>query len=99
MGSDPAQLERQNRCYRPDPRGMDNPVLFFYLPCQTWARVHSQTLRRHGASRSRATIGSRGWLASGRYSLCSPVFPDEMDKALDQGLPVGQFFGSKKAAP
>ena len=36
------------------------------------------------------------WLAAGKFSLCIPCVSDEMDKAMEQGLPVEQILNLKE---
>jgi iron(III) transport system substrate-binding protein len=80
----------------PRTRGMDNPVLFFYYH----AKLGPEFIRKlYGDMEVMIARDYRqpvDWLAAGRYALCIPCVSDEMDKAMDQGLPVGQILRLKE---
>ena len=80
----------------PRSRGMDNPVLFFYYHAKLGPEFIRKLYRDMEVAISRDYRQPVDWLASGRYSLCIPCVSDEMDKAMDQGLPVGQVLRLKE---
>ena len=79
----------------PRSRGMDNPVLFFYYHAKLGPEFIRKLYGDMEVAIARDYRQPVDWLASGRYSLCIPCVSDEMDKAMDQGLPVGQILRLK----
>ena len=79
-------------------RGMDNPVLFFYYHAKLGPEFIKKLYGEMEVSITRDYRQPIDWLATGKFSLCIPCVSDEMDKAMEHGLPVGQVLTSKKAA-
>lgn len=80
----------------PRTRGMDNPVLFFYYHAKLGPEFIRKLYGDMEVAIARDYRQPVDWLASGRYALCIPCVSDEMDKAMDQGLPVGQILRLKE---
>lgn len=80
----------------PRSRGMDNPVLFFYYHAKLGPDFIRKLYGDMEVTVSRDYRQPVDWLASGRYALCIPCVSDEMDKAMDQKLPVGQILNLKE---
>lgn len=80
----------------PRTRGMDNPVLFFYYHSKLGPEFIRKLYGDMEVTIARDYRQPVDWLASGRYALCVPCVSDEMDKAMDQGLPVGQILKLKE---
>ena len=80
----------------PRSRGMDNPVLFFYYHAKLGREFIRKLYGDMEVAIARDYRQPVDWLASGRYALCIPCVSDEMDKAMDQGLPVGQILRLKE---
>lgn len=80
----------------PRTRGMDNPVLFFYYHSKLGPDFIRKLYGDMEVTIARDYRQPVDWLASGRYALCIPCVSDEMDKAMDQGLPVGQVLKLKE---
>lgn len=80
----------------PRTRGMDNPVLFFYYHSKLGPEFIRKLYGDMEVTIARDYRQPVDWLASGRYALCVPCVSDEMDKAMDQGLPVGQILRLKE---
>lgn len=74
----------------PRSRGMDNPVLFFYYHPKLGPEFIRKLYGDMEVAVAREYRQPVDWLASGRYAVCIPCVSDEMDKAMDQGLPVAQ---------
>ena len=74
----------------PRMRGMDNPVLFFYYHAKLGPEFIKRLYGEMEVSIARDYRQPVDWLAAGKFSLCIPCVSDEMDKAIEQGLPVGQ---------
>ncbi len=80
----------------PRTRGMDNPVLFFYYQAKLGPEFIRKLYGEQEVAIARDYRQPVDWLASGRYAICIPCVSDEMDKAMDQGLPVGQMLRLKE---
>jgi iron(III) transport system substrate-binding protein len=80
----------------PRMRGMDNPVLFFYYHPKLGPEFIRKLYGETDVTIARDYRQPVDWLASGKFSLCLPCVSDEMDKAMRQGLPVGQIIGLKE---
>ncbi|MGH7888741.1 MAG: ABC transporter substrate-binding protein [Candidatus Binatia bacterium] len=80
----------------PRMRGMDNPVLFFYYHAKLGPQFIKQLYGAMEVSIARDYRQPVDWLAAGKFSLCIPCVSDEMDKAMEQGLPVSQIIGLKE---
>jgi iron(III) transport system substrate-binding protein len=74
----------------PRMRGMDNPVLFFYYHAKLGPEFIKKLYGETEVSITRDYRQPIDWLAAGKFSLCIPCVSDEMDKAMEHGLPVGQ---------
>ena len=77
-------------------RGMDNPVLFFYYHAKLGPEFIKKLYGEMEVSIARDYRQPVDWLAAGKFSLCIPCVSDEMDKAMQQGLPVGQILRLKE---
>jgi iron(III) transport system substrate-binding protein len=80
----------------PRMRGMDNPVLFFYYHAKLGPEFIKKLYGEMEVSIARDYRQPVDWLAGGKFSLCIPCVSDEMDKAMQQGLPVGQILNLKE---
>ena len=80
----------------PRVRGMDNPVLFFYYHPKLGPEFIKKLYGEMEVTVTRDYRQPIDWLAAGRFQLCIPCVSDEMDKAMDQGLPVGQILNLKE---
>ncbi|MBM2803792.1 MAG: hypothetical protein HW419_1685 [Deltaproteobacteria bacterium] len=80
----------------PRMRGMDNPVLFFYYHAKLGPEYIKKLYGEMEVSIARDYRQPVDWLAAGKFSLCVPCVSDEMDKAMQQGLPVGQILNLKE---
>jgi iron(III) transport system substrate-binding protein len=80
----------------PRVRGMDNPVLFFYYHNKLGPEFIRKLYGDMEVTIAREYRQPVDWLASGKFSLCIPCVSDEMDKAMQQGLPVGQILRLKE---
>ena len=80
----------------PRMRGMDNPVLFFYYHAKLGPEFIKKLYGEMEVSIARDYRQPVDWLAAGKFSLCIPCVSDEMDKAMEQGLPVRQIIGLKE---
>ncbi len=80
----------------PRTRGMDNPVLFFYYHAKLGPDFIRKLYGEMEVAIARDYRQPVDWLASARYALCIPCVSDEMDKAMDQGLPLGQVLRLKE---
>jgi iron(III) transport system substrate-binding protein len=80
----------------PRMRGMDNPVLFFYYHAKLGPEFIKKLYGEMEVSIARDYRQPVDWLAAGKFSLCIPCVADEMDKAMQQGLPVGQVLRLKE---
>jgi len=80
----------------PRMRGMDNPVLFFYYHAKLGPEFIRKLYGEMEVSIARDYRQPVDWLAAGKFSLCIPCVSDEMDKAMEQGLPVGQILSLKE---
>ncbi len=80
----------------PRSRGMDNPVLFFYYHAKLGPEFIRKLYGDMEVTIARDYRQPVDWLAAGRYALCIPCVSDEMDKAMDQKLPVGQILRLKE---
>jgi iron(III) transport system substrate-binding protein len=80
----------------PRMRGMDNPVLFFYYHPKLGPEFIRKLYGESDVSIARDYRQPVDWLASGKFLLCIPCVSDEMDRAMKQGLPVGQIIGLKE---
>jgi iron(III) transport system substrate-binding protein len=76
----------------PRTRGMDTPVLFFYYHPKLGPEFIKRLYGEMDVTIAREYRQPVDWLAVGKFSLCIPCVSDEMDKALKQGLPVGQVY-------
>ena len=74
----------------PRMRGMDNPVLFFYYHAKLGPEFIRKLYGESDVTIARDYRQTVDWLGSGKFSLCIPCVSDEMDRAMQQGLPVGQ---------
>ncbi|MGH7816816.1 MAG: ABC transporter substrate-binding protein, partial [Candidatus Binatia bacterium] len=77
-------------------RGMDNPVLFFYYHAKLGPEFIKRLYGEMEVSIARDYRQPVDWLAAGKFLLCIPCVSDEMDKAMQQGLPVGQILRLKE---
>jgi hypothetical protein len=77
-------------------RGMDNPVLFFYYHPKLGSEFIKRLYGEMDVSLARDYRQPVDWLAAGKFALCVPCVADEMDRAVQQGLPVGQILGLKE---
>ena len=80
----------------PRMRGMDNPVLFFYYHSKLGPEFIKKLYGDMEVSIARDYRQPVDWLAAGKFSLCIPCVSDEMDKAMEQRLPVGQILRLKE---
>ena len=80
----------------PRMRGMDNPVLFFYYHAKLGPEFIKKLYGEMEVTIARDYRQPVDWLAAGKFSLCIPCVADEMDKAMQQGLPVGQILRLKE---
>ena len=80
----------------PRMRGMDNPVLFFYYHAKLGTEFIRKLYGEMDVSIARDYRQPVDWLAAGKFSLCIPCVSNEMDKAMDQGLPVSQILSLKE---
>ena len=80
----------------PRMRGMDNPVLFFYYHAKLGPEFIKKLYSDMEVSIARDYRQPVDWLAAGKFSLCIPCVSDEMDKAMQQGLPLGQILHLKE---
>jgi iron(III) transport system substrate-binding protein len=80
----------------PRMRGMDTPVLFFYYHANLGPEFIKKLYGEMEVSIARDYRQPVDWLAAGKFSLCIPCVSDEMDKAMGQGLPVGQIINLKE---
>jgi len=80
----------------PRMRGMDNPVLFFYYHAKLGPEFIKKLYGEMEVSIARDYRQPVDWLAAGKFSLCIPCVSDEMDRAMEQGLPVGQMLNLKE---
>jgi iron(III) transport system substrate-binding protein len=95
---DLTQAKWKGKIVAADPRmrGMDNPVLFFYYHPKLGPEFIRKLYGESGVTVARDYRQPVDWLASGKFALCIPCVSDEMDKAMQQGLPVGQIIGLKE---
>ena len=95
---DLVQPKWKGRIVAADPRmrGMDNPVLFFYYHAKLGPEFIKKLYGEMEVSIARDYRQPVDWLAAGKFSLCIPCVSDEMDKAMEQGLPVGQILNLKE---
>jgi ABC-type Fe3+ transport system substrate-binding protein len=95
---DLTQPKWQGKIVAVDPRmrGMDNPVLFFYYHPKLGPEFIRKLYGRSDVAITRDYRQPVDWLASGRFALCVPCVSDEMDRAIQQGLPVRQLVGLKE---
>ena len=80
----------------PRMRGMDNPVLFFYYHAKLGPDFIRKLYGEMEVSIARDYRQPVDWLAAGKFSLCIPCVSNEMDKAMEQGLPVSQVLNLKE---
>jgi len=80
----------------PRMRGMDNPVLFFYYHAKLGTEFIRKLYGEMDVSIARDYRQPVDWLAAGKFSLCIPCVSNEMDKAMEQGLPVEQILSLKE---
>ena len=80
----------------PRMRGMDNPVLFFYYHAKLGPEFIRKLYGESDVTIARDYRQPVDWLGVGKFSLCIPCVSDEMDRAMQQGLPVGQIPGLKE---
>ena len=92
------QPKWKNKIVAVDPRmrGMDNPVLFFYYHAKLGPEFIKKLYGEMEVSIARDYRQPIDWLAAGKFALCIPCVSDEMDKAMEQGLPVGQILNLKE---
>ncbi len=95
---DLAQPKWKGKIVAADPRmrGMDNPVLFFYYHAKLGPEFIKKLYGEMEVSIARDYRQPVDWLAAGKFSLCIPCVSDEMDRAMEQGLPVGQILSLKE---
>jgi iron(III) transport system substrate-binding protein len=95
---DLVQPKWKNKIVAVDPRlrGMDNPVLFFYHHATLGPEFIKKLYGEMEVSITRDYRQPIDWLATGKFSLCIPCVSDEMDKAMEHGLPVGQVLNLKE---
>ena len=74
----------------PRVRGMDTPVLFFYYHPKLGPEFIKKLYGAMDVTLTRDYRQPIDWLAVGRFALCIPCVGDEMEKAIRQGLPLGQ---------
>jgi ABC-type Fe3+ transport system substrate-binding protein len=80
----------------PRSRGMDTPVLFFYYHSNLGPEFIKKLYGDMDVTIARDYRQPIDWLAVGKFALCIPCVSDEMDKAVRQGLPVGQMLDLKE---
>jgi iron(III) transport system substrate-binding protein len=80
----------------PRMRGMDNPVLFFFYHSRLGPEFIRKLYGESDVTIARDYRQPIDWLAAGKFSLCIPCVSDEMDKAMQQGLPLGQILNLKE---
>lgn len=80
----------------PRMRGMDNPVLFFYYHAKLGGEFIRKLYGEMDVAIARDYRQPVDWLAAGKFALCIPCVSDEMDKAMQHGLPVGQVLHLKE---
>jgi ABC-type Fe3+ transport system substrate-binding protein len=80
----------------PRMRGMDNPVLFFYYHSKLGPEFIRKLYGGTDVTIARDYRQPVDWLASGKFALCIPCVSDEMDRAMQQGLPVRQMVGLRE---
>jgi iron(III) transport system substrate-binding protein len=80
----------------PRMRGMDNPVLFFYHHAKLGPEFIKRLYGEMEVTIARDYRQPVDWLAAGKFQLCIPCVSDEMDRAMEQGLPVGQILSLKE---
>jgi iron(III) transport system substrate-binding protein len=71
-------------------------VLFFYYHAKLGPEFIKKLYGDMEVSIARDYRQPVDWLAAGKFSLCIPCVSDEMDKAMEQGLPVGQILNLKE---
>jgi ABC-type Fe3+ transport system, periplasmic component len=95
---DLTQSKWRSRIVATDPRirGMDNPVLFFYYHPKLGPEFIKKLYGEMDVSIARDYRQPVDWLAVGKFALCIPCVADETEKAMKQGLPVGQILGLRE---
>jgi ABC-type Fe3+ transport system substrate-binding protein len=81
-----------------DPRmgGMDTPVLFFYYHSKLGPEFMRRLYGEMDVTITRDYRQPIDWLAAGKFSLCIPCNTRETEKAIKQGLPLGQILELKE---
>ncbi|HEY3303627.1 MAG TPA: extracellular solute-binding protein [Candidatus Binatia bacterium] len=81
-----------------DPRmgGMDTPVLFFYYHSKLGPEFMKRLYGEMDLTITRDYRQPIDWLAAGKFSLCIPCNTRETEKAMKQGLPLGQILELKE---
>jgi ABC-type Fe3+ transport system substrate-binding protein len=75
---------------------LDNPVLFFYYHKQLGPEFLKKLYGDMDVTIARDYRQPVDWLAAGKFSLCIPCVSDEMDRAMEQKLPVAQIINLKE---
>lgn len=75
-----------------DPRmaGMDTPVLFFYHHSQLGPDFMRRLYGEMDVTLARDYRQPIDWLGAGKFAVCIPCNTRETEKAIKQGLPLGQ---------
>jgi len=75
-----------------DPRmnGMDTPILFFYYQPKLGPEFMRRLYGEMDVTITRDYRQPVDWLASGKFAVCIPCNTRESEKAMKQGLPVGE---------
>jgi iron(III) transport system substrate-binding protein len=80
----------------PRMRGMDTPVLFFYYHSKLGPEFIRKLYGEMDVTIARDYRQPVDWLAVGKFPLCIPCVTDEMDRAMDQRLPVARISSLKE---
>ena len=81
-----------------DPRlgGQDTPVLFFYYHSTLGPEFMRRLYGEMDVTLSRDYRQPIDWLAAGKFAICMPCNARETERAMKQGLPVGQILDLKE---
>ncbi len=81
-----------------DPRlhGMDTPVLFFYYHSKLGPEFMRRLYGEMDITIARDYRQPIDWLAAGKFAICMPCNARETEKAMRQGLPLGQILDLKE---
>jgi len=77
-------------------RGMDTPILFFYYHSKLGPEFMRRLYGEMDVTIARDYRQPVDWLAVGKFSLCIPCNTRETEKAMKQGLPLGQILELKE---